>query len=396
MNIYVAFTVLFAFFSDVESSSLRSDTMIESIIPSIESIIPRKYHQLASNSGRTNHKEATNKTRNYHGLNQISLPQSSESVIEEEETILTGDENINIDNPTQSLVKNSPDTIYAKPTHSPTSSKNTPTVKRPTSKPSTNPSNDIKYNGGAVMLGKVNVYNIWYGSFNTATVSLVNYFTSKLGGSPYFNINSKYYQQTSAKASKQYVSNSLVLAKSVATSSSSFNPSTTSLNSIVSSLIVSQKVPVDTNGIYVVYVGDIAHSGDMAGGCGTSYCGYHSYFTYNGKNLKIALICDPMQTVSQGPTYACGNIYNTVNGDSSADVMVSVVGHELSETVSDPELNAWYDKSGYENADKCAYNYGTYLSGYTNRANVVIGTNKYLIQQNWLYAPPYNRCAISA
>jgi len=40
--------------------------------------------------------------------------------------------------------------------------------------------------------------------------------------------------------------------------------------------------------------------------------------------------------------------------------MISVIAHELTETASDPEVNAWYDSSGTagENADKCAWSYG--------------------------------------
>ena len=36
------------------------------------------------------------------------------------------------------------------------------------------------------------------------------------------------------------------------------------------------------------------------------------------------------------------------------DAMLSVYAHELVEAVSDPLLNAWFDNTGYENADKCA------------------------------------------
>ena len=31
----------------------------------------------------------------------------------------------------------------------------------------------------------------------------------------------------------------------------------------------------------------------------------------------------------------------------------------LEETATDPDLNAWYDRRGYENADKCAWTFGT-------------------------------------
>ena len=39
--------------------------------------------------------------------------------------------------------------------------------------------------------------------------------------------------------------------------------------------------------------------------------------------------------------------------------MASVIAHELVEAVSDPQLNAWYDRRGYENADKCAWTFGS-------------------------------------
>ena len=39
--------------------------------------------------------------------------------------------------------------------------------------------------------------------------------------------------------------------------------------------------------------------------------------------------------------------------------MASIIAHELEEAVTDPDLNAWYDTRGYENADKCAWTFGT-------------------------------------
>jgi hypothetical protein len=66
--------------------------------------------------------------------------------------------------------------------------------------------------------------------------------------------------------------------------------------------------------------------------------------------------------------------------------MLSVYAHELVEMVSDPELNAWCDRYGYENADKCAWKWGTYYySGATNTGyyNEVVGSKRYLIQMNW-------------
>ena len=36
-------------------------------------------------------------------------------------------------------------------------------------------------------------------------------------------------------------------------------------------------------------------------------------------------------------------------------------GHELSEALTDPQLNAWYDSTGDENADKCAWTFSGLL-----------------------------------
>ena len=39
--------------------------------------------------------------------------------------------------------------------------------------------------------------------------------------------------------------------------------------------------------------------------------------------------------------------------------MASIIAHELEEAATDPDLNAWYDSRGDENADKCAWTFGT-------------------------------------
>lgn len=38
-----------------------------------------------------------------------------------------------------------------------------------------------------------------------------------------------------------------------------------------------------------------------------------------------------------------------------ADGLVSILAHELIETVTDPDGDAWYDAKGQENADKVSF-----------------------------------------
>jgi len=67
--------------------------------------------------------------------------------------------------------------------------------------------------------------------------------------------------------------------------------------------------------------------------------------------------------------------------------MASIIAHELEEAVTDPNLNAWYDSRGQENADKCAWTFGTtYTTSNGSKANMSLGGLNYLIQQNWVNA----------
>jgi hypothetical protein len=56
--------------------------------------------------------------------------------------------------------------------------------------------------------------------------------------------------------------------------------------------------------------------------------------------------------------------------------LANVSGHELSEALTDPHLDAWYDASGAENSDKCAWSFGTPLLTFSNNS-------RWKMQGNW-------------
>jgi hypothetical protein len=68
------------------------------------------------------------------------------------------------------------------------------------------------------------------------------------------------------------------------------------------------------------------------------------------------------------------------------DAAVSVIAHELAEAASDPQLNAWYDANGEENADKCAWNFLNRVYTGTYYYNLQVGSLKYYVQSNWKYS----------
>jgi hypothetical protein len=107
------------------------------------------------------------------------------------------------------------------------------------------------------------------------------------------------------------------------------------------------------NGYYALY------SDQPRGNAG--YCAWHSAGTCNGQAIQFAFFwkldgdagCDPADTSglhSQGLA-----------------ALANVTGHELAEAMSDPASpGAWYDGSGAENGDKCAWTWGGPLATFTN------------------------------
>ncbi|HSR09595.1 MAG TPA: hypothetical protein VLM42_20860, partial [Bryobacteraceae bacterium] len=239
--------------------------------------------------------------------------------------------------------------------------------------------NQIQYWGGSVLLGTAHVYIIWYGTFDSGTTGIINTLVGSIGGSPYFNINTGYFD-----SSGNSVSNSLTLAGSVQNNyTRGTSLSSSDIGGIVSDTISGGQLPLVANGIYVVLTaGDVSVSG-----FGSSFCGYHSVKTISSTNVHYAFIGNPAPSHMNG--CAPGqNQTNSPNNNPGADAMASTIAHELDEIVTDPNLDAWYDSGGNEVADKCAWNFGsTYtVSSNGSTANINLGGNNYLIQQNWVNA----------
>ena len=232
----------------------------------------------------------------------------------------------------------------------------------------------ISYHGGPVLVNGVTVYFIWYGNWsgNTAVTILQN-LAASIGGSPYFNINTTYFN-----ANNTPVKNLVTFGGATTDNYSQGKTlSDSQIQTIVSSAITSGRLPANTNGVYFVLTS--ADVNATSGFC-TQYCGWHTYGTIAGSNIKYSFVGNPDRCPS-----ACEAQSTGPNGNSGADGMASIIAHELEEATTDPNLNAWYDGRGYENADKCAWTFGTETRLPSGAYyNVTLGGLNYLIQQNWL------------
>ncbi len=237
--------------------------------------------------------------------------------------------------------------------------------------------NGISYHGGAVMLGTVNVYYIWYGNWsnNTAKTILTD-LANSIGGSPYFAINKGYYQGTSTKS---YVSGAVHYAGSfVDNYSQGTNLTDAKVQAVVTNAI-SKGLAKDINGVYFVLTSSDVN--ETSGFC-TYYCGWHTYGVIGGSYLKYSFVGNP----DRCPSACEEQTASSPNGNTGADGMASIIAHELEETATDPYLHSWYDSQGNENADKCAWTFGTTYTANGSAANVKLGTRDYLIQRNWVNA----------
>jgi len=150
---------------------------------------------------------------------------------------------------------------------------------------------------------------------------------------------------------------------------------------VVSKAIGSHALPLDSNGVYFVLTS--ADVNETSGFC-TQYCGWHTHGTITGTDIKFAFVGNPDRCPS-----ACAAQDAGPNGNAGADGMASIVSHELEEAVTDPDLNAWYDRRGQENADKCAWTFGTTSTASIGNGaiyNMTLGSRQFLIQQNWVNA----------
>jgi hypothetical protein len=119
-----------------------------------------------------------------------------------------------------------------------------------------------------------------------------------------------------------------------------------SLRNYIAGLFNAGKVAARADTIYGVYLPPGMRVTLQGGSSCSSFCGYHSHFTYGSMQIKYAAF--PYLNCT-----ACKLSSLTV-----ADMLTIVTSHEIREAVTDPGdngVNAWYDAAGYEADDKCAW-----------------------------------------
>ena len=218
---------------------------------------------------------------------------------------------------------------------------------------------NLIYHGGPVQQGVLVEPIFWGSSWNNPSesdkISGMQSFYDGVGGSQYAITNTEF-----TDSNGNHVSAGVSLGNTYIDTT---DAGVTGQNTAPILAEVCSKVTPVANGYYPVYV-DVPRGHKQ-------FCAWHSAGTCGSTPVTFAFFfkldgdagCDPEDTKTghSQPVAALGN----------------VSGHELSEMLTDPRLNAWYDSQGAENADKCAWAFGsdfvTFKSNHTD----------WKIQGNW-------------
>jgi hypothetical protein len=109
------------------------------------------------------------------------------------------------------------------------------------------------------------------------------------------------------------------------------------------------------------------------------YCSFATACAWHHQWGGMYFVVQPY--VGNVPTCESGQ---TPSGGHDASQAINTASHELSENLTDPAAGSWFDVSGYEIGDKCAWAFGTALGGGTGTLyNQVINGVNYFLQQEW-------------
>ena len=245
------------------------------------------------------------------------------------------------------------------------------------------------YHGGPVQTGAQDVYFIFYGCWtntcgtagDTTTMTILTDFMSSVGNTPYMQINSTY-----ADSSGQPASAVLIYGGSVMDSWYSHGVELTEadIQGIMAVQFNSNELPQDPQGIYVVLASaDV--SATATGFCTPGAPPFHGYAVINGAPVRYVFLGNPNRCATVAGAQFIGG--PTPNGSFAGDAMVTNLAHALNGLLTDPFGDAWYDRYGLENADKCTGTFGqTYTTANGAPANIHLGVRDFLLEQNWVNA----------
>jgi hypothetical protein len=202
---------------------------------------------------------------------------------------------------------------------------------------------NLIYWGGPVITNAHVVPIFWGPTWNASgtsdniTAASITKYIAAFGTTGEFNVITQYMVNTSnlAGGDKAFYDTS--------------NPPTNVTDAIVQQEVSKylQTHTYDPSAIYEVFLPSGSYSSNgtatSCGGPKLTYCAYHGNYSNGGLDVKYASM----------PYPSCGGCQSS--GFNTTQNFEHFVSHETREAVTDPDLNAWFDRRGNEADDKCAW-----------------------------------------
>jgi hypothetical protein len=237
----------------------------------------------------------------------------------------------------------------------------------------------LQYNGGSVQQAGTTEYAVFWeptGSTVSANYnSLITRYFNDVGGSTLYGVNTQYYQGSN----QQHIVNSSHLGGTWVDTSAYPSSSLTDAD-IQNEAVKAINANGWTKGINTqvfVFLAKGENQCMSSGTCSfTTYCAYHGFFNNGGQTVLYASMPYAGTNLS-----ACGTQgAASPNNDQDSDAEISITSHEQMETVTDPQLDAWFDPTGAEIGDKCAYTFGSTAA---NGSNITMNGHPYIVQEEF-------------
>lgn len=233
------------------------------------------------------------------------------------------------------------------------------------------PAGNLIYHGGPVMANASKAYGIFWvpkGSYISPTyISLISRYFTDYGTSSLFKNNTQY-TNSHGKAPQ---SSSLGGTWTDTSAYPSGTLSDANIQQEARKAISQNGWTANGHNIFLVFTA----KGENI--CTSFGCAFSNWCAYHGAGGSLIYATMPYVGTSLNTCWTGGK---SPNGDVDADAEINVTSHEQTEAATDPHLNAWYDASGQEIGDKCAW-----MFGHVNPdgSNVNWNGHPYIVQQEW-------------
>jgi len=211
--------------------------------------------------------------------------------------------------------------------------------------------------GGPVLTAD-STYAIWWGAptaWPSDTQSGIDALFNGLNGTSFLGVANQYMRGGTATSSfvRDFVDSS---------SPPSRSPSISTLANEVCAVLNTNGVPPSSTAIYFIYTSNFPSH--------VNFCAFHTFGTCNGVTIQFAYMPNTTGVAGCDP----GNLFGCNSFSQGTRSLANVTSHEYMEAITDPDLNAWFDSSGQENGDKCAWRF---------QSCVTLTNGSWQLQEEW-------------